>query len=209
MAPRAPAYHHGDLRKALVEEAARLVETDGVDALTLRELARRLGVSHAAPAHHFADKAALLSELAADGYAELAAELEAGAARGRTPETRLREVGRGYLRFALRRPGHYRVMFGRELRTAVPSPKYEGAATRAYETLQSAVTRALPPARARSPERVREAAFLAWSVTHGAAMLLLDGPQVHDVPSTGDREAVKALVEHVTAAVAAAIAKGG
>jgi AcrR family transcriptional regulator len=199
-------YHHGDLRNALLEEAARLVETDGVDALTLRELARRLDVSHAAPGHHFADKAALLAELAADGFEELTRELESGLREGRSPATQLRDVGRGYLRFALRRPGHYRVMFGRETRSENPLPRLAAAGTRAFEVLQQAVKAALSPAHARSAQKVSQAAFVAWSSTHGAAMLLLDAPHVLALPQAGGAATVKALVEHVTSSVANAIA---
>jgi AcrR family transcriptional regulator len=204
MTRAAAAYHHGDLRKALVEEAAKLVEAEGVDALTLRELSRRLGVSHAAPAHHFADRAALLSELAADGFEELAEELEAGARRGRATTAKLREAGRGYLRFALRRPGHYRVMFGREISSCAPSVRFAEAGLRAYAVLQRVVTAALPPARARAPARVEEATFLAWSSVHGAAMLLLDGPKV--LPASRDPALARALVDQLTESIAETIA---
>jgi AcrR family transcriptional regulator len=199
------AYHHGGLRDALLEAAASVVESDGVDALSLRELARRLGVSHAAPAHHFADKAALLAEVAADGFTELAGALEAASRVGRTPAARLREVGRSYLRFALRRPGHYRVMFGRELRGLATSPRLAETGTRAYQALETAVAAAMPEARARAQERVADAAFLAWSSTHGAAMLLLDGPKLTS-PLTD--AAVAARIDRLTASVAAAIARG-
>src|SRR5512138_3056489 len=114
---RKPAgrYHHGELRRALLDAAAAVVERDGVGALSLRDLARRLGVSHAAPAHHFADRTALLVELAADGYARFGAALAEAARREREPFERLLAVGRAYVRFALDHPGRFRVMFGREL----------------------------------------------------------------------------------------------
>jgi AcrR family transcriptional regulator len=203
------SYHHGDLRKALVDEAARLVEGEGVDALTLRELARRLDVSHAAPAHHFADKTALLAELAAVGFEELAVALEEGARSGRTPAAQLREAGRAYLHFALRRPGHYRVMFGRELRAVPPTSRLATAGDRAFAALQRAVTAALPAPRSRSADRVKQAAFFAWSSTHGAAMLLLDGPPVLEGPARDRAAMIESLVDGLTASVAAAIARGG
>jgi AcrR family transcriptional regulator len=193
------SYHHGDLRKALVDEAARLVEGEGVDALTLRELARRLDVSHAAPAHHLADKTALLAELAAVGFEELAVALEEGAHSGRTPAAQLREAGRAYLHFALRRPGHYRVMFGRQLRAVPPTSRLAAAGDRAFAVLQRAVTAALPA----------QAAFFAWSATHGAAMLLLDGPPVLEGPARDRAAMIESLVDGLTASVAAAIARGG
>lgn len=205
---RKTAYHHGDLRKALLAEAANIVETDGVPALTLREIARRLGVSHAAPGHHFADKATLLGELAAEGFDELSRELEQGQTKGRTPVARLCEAGRGYLRFALKRPGHYRVMFGGALKDAAKSPHLAAAGARAYEALRSAVIAAMPAARAKNALHVEQAAFLAWSATHGAAMLLLDGPVPGDLPANAKRDAVRTLTDSLTDAVAASIARG-
>jgi AcrR family transcriptional regulator len=202
MPRRARPYHHGDLSKALISEAANLVETEGVEALTLRELARRLGVSHAAPTSHFADKDALLGALAGQGFEQLADAL--AAARGGTPRARLRELGRAYVRFAREKPGHYRVMFGRGWRRQLPiGLAHHG--DRAYALLEEAVTAALPAGRsATMPERVREAVFLAWSVVHGAAMLLLDGP-LAPVLAEGNEEVAQQLVDHATSAVALVI----
>jgi AcrR family transcriptional regulator len=198
-------YHHGDLRRSFLTEAARIVEAEGVSALTLREIARRLGVSHAASTNHFADKTALVAELAADGFEELAVELE-GVKPGRSPVAHLRETGRAYVRFALRRPGHFRVMFGPGAGSLATARLSETGA-RAFAVLQRNVAAALPPARRRSPDRVREALFLAWSVVHGAAMLILDGPLVpHVVASTQDA-AVDALVDASTDTVARALAE--
>ncbi len=208
MPRRARPYHHGDLSKALISEAASLVETEGVAALTLRELARRLGVSHAAPTSHFADKDALLGALAAQGFEELANALTAAkdgtrATRG-TAAARLREIGRAYVRFALEKPGHYRVMFGRGWKTHLPAGLAHHG-DRAYALLEEAVTAALPTGRsATMPERVREAVFLAWSVVHGAAMLLLDGP-LAPVLAEGNEDLAQQLVDHATAAVALVI----
>ncbi len=198
-------YHHGDLRKALLDEAARVIEVEGVGALTLRELARRLAVSHAAPTNHFADKDALLVELAAQGFEELASSLDA-ARRGRTPAAALRDIARAYVAFARRMPGHYRVMFGRGFSQKVTSPRLEEQGQRAYEVLVRTVVAALPPAHARSPRRVREASFLAWSVVHGAAMLILDAPLPPELAASSDDQTMAALVDHATASVAAIIA---
>jgi AcrR family transcriptional regulator len=205
MPRRARPYHHGDLSKALLSEAANLVETEGVAALTLRELARRLGVSHAAPTSHFADKDALLGALAAQGFGELADALAAarGGTRG-TAAARLRELGRAYVRFAREKPGHYRVMFGRGWKRQLP-PGLAHQGDRAYALLEEAVTAAHPVGRAAAmPERVREAVFLAWSVVHGAAMLLLDGP-LAPVLAEGDVDVAQRLIDHATSAVALVI----
>jgi AcrR family transcriptional regulator len=196
-------YHHGDLRRAFLAEAAKLVEAEGIQALRLREVARRVGVSHAASTNHFPDKSALLAELAADGFDELANELEREAKSLRKhPAARLRGAGRAYIRFALRRPGHYRVMFGHTLAQETPA-RLATSGGRAYGLLEQVVAAALPKSRARNPERVREAAFLAWSAVHGAATLILDG----SIPPTilSSSEDLTALVDYVTAAATRAV----
>lgn len=113
---RKKRYHHGDLRRALIETSLALIEKDGVGALTLREVARRLGVSHAAPKHHFADKAALLAALAAQGFSQLAdAMILAAEQAGDEPMRRLNATGVTYVVCAVRQPQKFRLMFGSEI----------------------------------------------------------------------------------------------
>src|SRR5258708_2170231 len=103
-----PNYHHGDLHAAILSEAARLVAERGADRVSLRELARGAGVSHAAPAHHFVDRRGLFTALAAQGFALLTEALTN--ARGHFADAAL-----AYVRFALEHPGHYQVMFNKSL----------------------------------------------------------------------------------------------
>src|SRR5512145_1707822 len=176
---RKPAgrYHHGELRQALLDAAAAVVEREGVGALSLRELARRLGVSHAAPAHHFADRNSLLVEIARDGYQRFGAALAEAAADVRDPFDRLYAVGRAYVQFALDHPGRFRVMFGRELaepdRARIPVGPASGAA---WQVLLDAVRDALAVARPDARPDADGVAFGCWAAVHGAAMLWLDGP---------------------------------
>jgi AcrR family transcriptional regulator len=110
--PAAKPYHHGDLREALLNEAERILETYGIQALTLRAAARAIGVSHTAPRNHFGDLTGLLSELAADGYRRFAKALtDAEAAAGTDPRERLHALGRAYIRFAADHPGLFTLMF--------------------------------------------------------------------------------------------------
>ena len=96
------AYHHGALREALLERAAEVIESDGIEALTLRGLARDLGVSHAAPNRHFRNKEELLATLAASAYEQMSiTTLDAAEAAGEDPWVRLNAMGRGYLKWAL------------------------------------------------------------------------------------------------------------
>src|SRR5436190_10261366 len=106
-------YHHGDLPAALLRAAGQTLEKKGIGALSLREAARRAGVSHAAPYRHFPDREALLAALAAEGYAMLgSAQREAAAVHG------LRGMGEAYVHFALAHPQRFRLMFGGQLQIA-------------------------------------------------------------------------------------------
>jgi AcrR family transcriptional regulator len=165
-------YHHGDLRNALVETALRVVAEEGLEALTLRELARRLGVSHSAPAHHFADKAALLREVAVTGFS-LLAEAMARAAAAQAPRARLRALGRAYGRFAVGQPAFFRVMFGPYVAgQAEPDPRVLEAGGASFLVLARCIQE-LSSADAAEVERLTAA---AWSLMHGAATLYVDGP---------------------------------
>src|SRR5579864_5463927 len=109
--PSKPTYHHGDLRSALVRAAMDLLEESGETALSLRAVARRAGVSPAAPYRHYADREALVSAVAALGYRELAERLGAAHPYPSTPE-QLTSVAVAYVQFALERPALFRIMFG-------------------------------------------------------------------------------------------------
>ena len=149
-------YHHGNLVPTLLRAAGKILEKEGVAALSLREAARRAGVSHNAPYRHFPDREALLAALAAEGF-----ELLREAMRDRAGK----EMGEAYVRFALDHPQRFRLMFG----GAVPIAKYEqlrDAAAATYGGLVEAF-KDLP--------RPEIAAAAAWSLVHGLANLMLDG----------------------------------
>ena len=151
-------YHHGDLRQSVLAAALDAIAADGPGALSLRDLARRAGVSHAAPAHHFKDRTGLLTAIAAEGYDLLAAAL-AG-----TPE--LRERGVRYVRFATEHPAHFQVMFQPDL-LRTDDPDLLAAKERASVELRAGVA-GLPDV----PD-ARTAGIAAWSLAHGFATLLL------------------------------------
>lgn len=147
-------YHHGDLQAALLDAADRLLDAGGDGAVSLREAARQAGVSATAAYRHFADKEALLAALAARHFRDFARTLaEAGS---------LNAMGRAYMRFALARPGRFRLMFGPLLARAAGHPELQAASRAAFAALG---------AEAASPE----AALRAWGMVHGLAHLLLDG----------------------------------
>ena len=160
-------YHHGALRPALLDAALEAIGEVGPTALSMRDVARRAGVSHAASAHHFGEKAGLLTALAAQGYDLLADELAAAwAATGR-----FLEVGVAYVRFAVAHPAHFAVMFRPEL-LHVDDPALRAAKARSNAALYGGVEK-LPRAQAGTDPLV--AGVAAWSIVHGFASLWLDG----------------------------------
>ncbi|MCX5412052.1 TetR/AcrR family transcriptional regulator [Streptomyces sp. NBC_00059] len=156
-------YHHGDLRRAVLGAALDVIRAEGPDALSLRDLARRAGVSHAAPAHHFKDRTGLLTAVAAEGYTLFADAL--------TDAPDLRERGVAYVRFATGHPAHFQVMFRPELHRA-DDQDLLAAKERATEALRAGVSGLSDADRG---DDARLAGIAAWSLAHGFATLLLSG----------------------------------
>jgi len=164
-APR--PYHHGDLRAALLAAAAGWLDEQGAETLTLRELARAAGVSHAAPYHHFAGREELLAGVAERAFERLAGAL-GDAARVPDAAHALLAIGEAYVREALAHPAQFRLMFGPLLARKAEHPGLQRAAERAFLVLLEAATRF-------APERGLELALAGWSLSHGAANLAIDG----------------------------------
>lgn len=155
-------YHHGDLRRTIVTAAVAAIGESGLDGWSLRELARRVGVSHAAPAHHFGDKTGVLTAIAAEGFGLLADALEAA-------EPDFLAAGVAYVDFAVHHPVHFAVMF----QPGLYRPDDEAirmAEARAADVLRKGAT-AVPGAAA-EPEH---ATLAAWSIAHGFASLWISG----------------------------------
>src|SRR5262249_49721298 len=135
-------YHHGDLRRTLLDAAIAIVKEAGAGALSLRELARAAGVSHAAPYRHFPSREALLAALATEGFLGLGAAREARAAGVTDPVARLTALGVGYVRYAVDHPGHFRVMFSRDLHEGIEDPALAAAGEPTLRALVDAVAAA-------------------------------------------------------------------
>jgi AcrR family transcriptional regulator len=167
-------HHHGDLRRALIDAALRTIEREGVAAVTTRALARQLGVSHAAPGHHFRDREALLIEVAAEGFRAFAEALEVATREREDPEELIVAIGRTYVRFACAHAPHLEVMFSRTVHEHARSAALEQEAQRAYRVLTGAVE-ALAAARPEIQAPIQEVAFSFWSLVHGMSILWSDG----------------------------------
>jgi AcrR family transcriptional regulator len=165
-------YHHGDLRQAVLSAAVAVIGESGPTQLSLRDLARRAGVSHAAPAHHFGDKAGLLTAIAAQGYHLLADTLTVA----RQPSADFLEVGVAYVRFAVGHRAHFEVMFRPDLYHP-DDPEVATARQRAADALYGGVGSVA--ASGRGPD-IPLAGVAAWSLVHGFATLWLN----HALPTT-------------------------
>ncbi|MFT4199478.1 TetR/AcrR family transcriptional regulator [Gordonia sp. (in: high G+C Gram-positive bacteria)] len=182
-------YHHGDLPTALVASAMALLEDDPTADLSLRAVARQAGVSAAAPYRHFEDRTALASAVAAVGYRQLAEQMVATCPEPASVAD-IAELTVGYVRFALDRPGLFRVMFAEGCDAG--SPDRVDAVAAIHEYLRSVVQKALPSADS-------EATALAlWSLAHGLAFLHLDGKL--------DASSGEVVDSHVRSAVGAILA---
>jgi AcrR family transcriptional regulator len=193
-------YHHGDLRRALLEEAARTIQREGVDGLTLRAVGERLGVSRTALYRHFSDKSALLSAVACDGFRMLRLTLlEAWEEKGRG-RPGFEAMGIAYVRFAVENPSHYRVMFGGFLDRPRPDPELAEEASCAFQVLVDALVAQQETGLVRRDDPL-QLARLIWAMVHGIAMLAIDGHFAHQ---QADADALGAFaVERIRTGIAA------
>lgn len=174
IAKKSGAYHHGDLRRVLLETAVRVVEQEGVSALSLQALSKRAGVSSGAPYHHFESREQLLTAIADQGFELLAAEMRrCAAAAGTDAASELRGLGEGYMRFALAHRGHFRVMFRPELQANWSNP-CEAPGEASFGMLHASIARCQAEGLARPGDPI-PLVMVAWAGVHGASSLWVDG----------------------------------
>ncbi|MCW5709998.1 TetR/AcrR family transcriptional regulator [Shinella sp.] len=166
-------YHHGDLRDTLIRAADELLAERGLEGFTLRETARRAGVSPAAPSHHFGGTAGLLTEVAALGWAELARRLAIAGDTGSTAE-RLKAQGVAYVRFAVEFPGRFHLMFRHDMLLR-DQPSLDRATGEAWNALERTVRALRGQKEGEELDAEGEAMLIGiWSTAHGFAHLTLD-----------------------------------
>ena len=194
-------YHHGDLRSALLQEANVMLRESGIDGLSLRQLAERVGVSRMAPYHHFKDKHELLCALAAEGFRELDQLMDTATLdNGMELDKALHGFVRDYLKFAVSSPDRYELMFGRPIwKTAKPSQELKDTAFACFrhyaERIAALVGDSLP--KGRKPLRLAQ---VSWATLHGLCRLMIDGIYVNqaDMNQVSD-EAVRMMLAALTA----------
>lgn len=192
-ATRNPTYYEGDLRRDLLDGALAVIEAEGTSALSLRAVARRVGVSHAAPKNHFEDKTALFTAIAIEGFQGLGAAMSAAISDAPDPVSAARASGVAYVRYAIANPAHFRVMWRNEL--LGEDPLLEEAGAHAFGALVAVAERAQATGWGAqvAPDDI---AAIAWTCVHGLAQLWLDGPLAEI-----DGRSIDELTEAVTRAI--------
>lgn len=197
---RAGQYHHGDLRRALIDEALRTIGRHGVEGVTLRTVGEALGVSRTALYRHFSSKQALVAAVAREGFRTLRLALVDAWERHGRGWAGFEAMGAAYLAFAAAHPSHYRVMFGRFVESGAGDPELVDEATAAFQALVDALVEQQRAGQVRDDDPLMLARFV-WSVTHGIATLVIDG-QLHDSDPSGT-----ALNRYAAERIRAAIAR--
>lgn len=168
------AYHHGDLRRALIVATKAIVEESGAESFTLREAARRAGVNHRAAYRHFEDKSALLAAVAEEGFVELSSRIEAALAR--EPEgassRRLMAIARAYVEFASQNRGAYRVMAGPRLNIEDRFPALEAAIGKNLDLVRHEIEQGIARGKLRKVDPL-DTTLALWAATHGLSTLVL------------------------------------
>ncbi len=167
-------YHHGNLRRGLLDEALATIRAEGVEGLTLREIGARLGVSRTALYRHFADKRALLAAVSTEGFRTLRQQLVTAWADGGRGRAAFESMGVAYVDFAVANPSHYRVMFSRFVDPEPCEPELAAEAGGAFQALVDSIAALQRDGVVRGDDAVLVARFV-WAVVHGVAMLAIDG----------------------------------
>ena len=193
----AKPYHHGDLRRALLDEALRTIQAQGVEHLTLRTVGARLGVSRSALYRHFADKQSLLATVGKEGFGKLRqalADAWEGNGHGRVG---FEAMHRAYVQFAVAHPSHYRVMFGGFIESAAKDDLFIAEAKAAFQVLVNALVEQQNAGDIRRDDPVLMARFV-WALVHGTALLFIDG----QLPEPAQRAALEPyLAERIYASI--------
>ena len=192
----APKAIEQTLREKVIKAAVKYVADNGPDGLSFRQIAADAGVSHQAPYHHFGDRSAIFGEIALEGFRKFAVVMGAPARADEDTENCVRLCER-YVDFAIANKGHFRVMFRADLCQMHESPETQKAADDAFATLLEAVSEMVGDSA--SIDEIRIQATAMWSLAHGLATLIIDGPLEKKIGKVGDRRALVRSVAQLAA----------
>ncbi len=201
----APSEQHGDVRRLVLDAAIAIIELEGAESLSMREVARRAGVSHQAPYHYFSDRSGIFAAISEEGFTGLAQAFRD------VHETEMPAAKAGfiaYLNFAREHVGHFRVMFRNDICGVTTHALTQTAADSAFEELRLMVSRITGPEI--DPNKAFTFAAMLWSLSHGLATLVIDGPLPNKVPPGTDLESqIQAVIDLSSHMVALEVAEMG
>jgi AcrR family transcriptional regulator len=171
-----------NLQRAILDASLELISRRGIGALSMREVSRRLGVTHGAPYHHFRDRGAILAALTEEGFERLEQELRAAAGRADDPREQFEALGRAYVAFAVSSPSYFRLMFRPELAGKGKHPGIERASERAFGVLEEVVEACHAQGYGRGIP-AKALALTGWTASHGLAALCVDGQLSGESPA--------------------------
>jgi len=201
----APSEQHGDVRRLVLDAAIAIIELEGAESLSMREVARQAGVSHQAPYHYFSDRSGIFAAISEEGFSGLAQAFRD------VHETEMPAAKAGfiaYLNFAREHVGHFRVMFRNDICGVVTHELTQIAADSAFEELRLMVARITGPEI--DPNNAFTFATMLWSLSHGLATLVIDGPLPNKVPpGTNLEDQIQAVINLATNMVSLEVAEMG
>ena len=201
----APSEQHGDVRRLVLDAAIAIIELEGAESLSMREVARRAGVSHQAPYHYFGDRSGIFAAISEEGFTGLAQAFRD------VHETEMPAAKAGfiaYLNFAREHVGHFRVMFRNDICGVATHALTQTAADSAFEELRLMVSRITGSEI--DPNKAFTFAAMLWSLSHGLATLVIDGPLPNKVPPGTDLESqIQAVIDLSSHMVALEVAEMG
>ena len=201
----APSEQHGDVRRLVLDAAIAIIESNGAESLSMREVARRAGVSHQAPYHYFGDRSGIFAAISEEGFTGLAQAFRD------VHETEMPAAKAGfiaYLNFAREHVGHFRVMFRNDICGVATHARTQTAADSAFDELRLMVSRITGPEI--DPNKAFTFAAMLWSLSHGLATLVIDGPLPNKVPPGTDLESqIQAVIDLSSHMVALEVADMG
>ena len=201
----APSEQHGDVRRLVLDAAIAIIKSDGAESLSMREVARRAGVSHQAPYHYFGDRSGILAAISEEGFMGLAQAFR-DVHRTEMPAAKAGFIA--YLNFARENVGHFRVMFRNDICGVTTHELTQTAADSAFEELRLMVGRVTGPTI--DPDHEFTFAMMLWSLAHGLATLVIDGPLTNKVPpGTNLEDQIQAIVDLSSHMVALQVAEMG
>jgi AcrR family transcriptional regulator len=200
-----PSEQHGDVRRLVLDAAIAIIESDGADSVSMREVARRAGVSHQAPYHYFGDRSGILAAISEEGFTGLAQAFRD------VHETEMPAAKAGfiaYLNFAREHIGHFRVMFRNDICGVMTHELTAIAADSAFDELRLMVSRITGPDI--DPNKAFTFAAMLWSLSHGLATLVIDGPLPNKLPpGTNLEDQIQAVINLSSNMVALEVAEMG